>query len=390
MKARTAGLIVAGIGVLLAGLVLAAAWYYSNQIRSGVLEAKPPSAPVYGIEVLAVGDDTITLERAGAPADLTTAGTWGVRNPAGYGQLGRIERVRADRVVRRYEHLTGSSPEEGDGVAIESAAFPSDPETAHELHYEEVEFQSDLGPTPAWLVEGSRPTWVVYVHGLNASRREALRLLEPVARAGFPSLVIAYRNDPEAPETESGLREWGRAEWRDVEAAVGYALDRGASQVALVGYSMGGATVASFLYESELADEVSGAVLDAPALDLAEIIEFESGQRRLPVVGTSIPAALPDVARTLTSWRFGVDWDRLDYVERADELEVPALVVHGTEDASVPLATSEEFARARPDLVTLLRFPGAGHVRAWNLDRRRYERRIVGFLERVSPPAADS
>ena len=378
----------AGIVIVLALLLLAAAWYYSGEIRRGALQVKPPSTPAYEVEVLAVGEDTITLERTESAGDLMAAGMWGVRSRDGYGRLGKIERVRENRVVRRYDRLSGASLEPGDEVAIESAAFPSDPETAHRLDYEAVEYRSELGPTPAWLVPGSRPTWVVFVHGLNSSRREALRLLGPVNRAGFPSLVIAYRNDPGAPKSDSGLREWGRTEWRDVEGAVAYALDHGASQVALVGYSMGGAMVASFLYESELADDAVGAVLDSPALDLGEIVEFEAEQRSLPVLGTSIPAPLPDVAKALTSWRFGIDWERLDYVERADELEVPALVLHGTEDASVPVATSEAFARARPDLVTLLPFPDAGHVRAWNADRRRYERRVLGFLERVTRRSA--
>ncbi len=290
--------------------------------------------------------------------------------------------------MRRYDHLTGSRPDAGDQVDIEAAAFPSDPETAFGLDYGEVRYRSELGLTPAWLVPGSRSTWVVFVHGLNASRREALRLLGPVAREGFPALVISYRNDPQAPKTENGLRDWGRSERRDVEGAVRYALNHGASQVALVGYSMGGALVASFLYESQLADKAVGAVLDAPALNLGEVIRTEARRRTLPSLGTPIPSPLPQLAKTLTTVRYGLDWDRVDYVERADELSVPALVLHGTADETVPIETSAAFANAQPDLVTLLRFPRAGHVEAWNVEPSRYERRVLGFLERVAVGAS--
>ena len=83
---------------------------------------------------------------------------------------------------------------------------------------------------------------MLFVHGYNTPRREALRLLAPVVKAGFPAMVLAYRNDPGAPSSADGLRRWGATEWRDLEAATAYALDHGAERVVLVGYSMGGAT----------------------------------------------------------------------------------------------------------------------------------------------------
>jgi hypothetical protein len=64
------------------------------------------------------------------------------------------------------------------------------------------------------------------------------------------------------------------------------------------------------------------------------------------------------------------------------------LVFHQTGDPRVPAAISETLAAARPDLVTLERFGGDGHVQSWNVDRPRYERALRAFLERVAPAAA--
>jgi alpha-beta hydrolase superfamily lysophospholipase len=371
---------VAAVAVALGLLVVAAGWYYSGEIREGALEARSPSAPRYEVEVLSVEPNTVSLKRHPPVEELVADGVWGLRTRDGYGQISRFERVRGDRVVRRYAHVAGVRPQRGDRAQLEAAAFPPDPRSGLGLDHEEIRYDSDLGPTPAWLVPGRRATWVVFVHGLNAPRSEALRLLRPVAREGYPALVISYRNDPGAPRSESGRRDWGRSEWRDVEAAVRYALDHGAAQVALVGYSMGGAVVTSFLYESDLAGAAVGAVLDSPALDFGDVVALEARQRTVPVLDAPIPSPLTEVAKTLTSWRFDVDWDRVDYVERAEELQTPALLLHGTADATVPFATSAAFARARPDLVTLVGFAGAGHVRAWNVDRSRYERRVLAFL----------
>ena len=64
------------------------------------------------------------------------------------------------------------------------------------------------------------------------------------------------------------------------------------------------------------------------------------------------------------------------------------LVFHQTGDPTVPVAISEALAAARPDLVTLERFGGDGHVQSWNVDRPRYERAVRAFLERAPAAAA--
>ena len=58
---------------------------------------------------------------------------------------------------------------------------------------------------------------------------------------GMASLLISYRNDGLAPSAPDGRYGLGSTEWRDVEAAIEYALDHGAAGVVLFGWSMGGA-----------------------------------------------------------------------------------------------------------------------------------------------------
>ncbi|HSK37822.1 MAG TPA: alpha/beta fold hydrolase, partial [Actinomycetota bacterium] len=229
----------------------------------------------------------------------------------------------------------------------------------------------------------------ILVHGYNAARAETLRTLATVTRQGYPALAVSYRNDLGAPSSPDGLRRWGATEWRDLEAATRYALDRGAGSVVLAGFSMGGAVVTSFLLSSPLAGRVRGVVLDSPALDLGEVIDHGADDRELPVVGTPLPAALTVAAKGIAGIRYDLDWGELDYVDRAGRLATPMLVFHQTGDPTVPVAISEALAAARADLVTFERFAGDGHVQSWNTDRARYERALRAFLGRVAPaPAA--
>ncbi|HJU01889.1 MAG TPA: alpha/beta hydrolase [Actinomycetes bacterium] len=378
--------------VLVLGLVffVGGGWFYSGEIRDGALASVAPGAPELQSRVLAVGDAAITLARdPGSPEALTMPGTWGlIWAGGGYGRLGAIRSQRPDRVERAFRRLRGPDPRPGELTAVDGYAWPADPSLAAGRPAREVTYPSPLGPVPAWRVDGRRDTWVILVHGYNAGRTETLRTLAAVAAQGFPALAVGYRNDPGAPRSPDGLRHWGATEWRDLEAATRYALDQGARGVVLAGYSMGGAVVASFLLSSPLAARVRGVVLDAPALDLGAVIDHGAEDRTLPVLGTSVPPALTEVAKGIAGVRYDLDWGDLDYVDRAGGLRSPILLFHQGGDPTVPVAISERLARARPDLVSFERFGGDGHVQSWNVDRPRYERALRAFLDRVAPARA--
>src|SRR5437899_549930 len=121
---------------------------------------------------------------------------------------------------------------------------------------------------------------------------------------------------------------------------------------------MGGAIVMQFLERSPLSGVVKGVVLDSPVLDWAPVLALAGRQLRLPPVVLAL-------AKRIVALRTGLRWERLNQVSRAAELAVPVLIIHGDADETVPAVTSAAYAAARPDLVTYLRVPGAGHVDGW-------------------------
>ena len=155
-----------------------------------------------------------------------------------------------------------------------------------------------------------------------------------------------------------------------------YALDSGAEDFILYGYSMGGGMCLNLLYESPLADRVRAVVLNSPLLDFGGTLDIV-GQIR------GYPRAIVSFGKEVAAVRFGIDWQRMNYLLRASELRAPILVLHGERDTLVPAELSRSLARERPDLVRYVGFPEAGHARSWNLDPDRYNEEVQEFLREI-------
>ena len=257
-----------------------------------------------------------------------------------------------------------------------SYPYRGDPRSVGRLAFETVSIPATSDALPAWFVPGTRDVWVVFVHGMGAGRGEALRVLPVVSALGFPTLAITYRNGPGGPRSRDGLYHLGATEWEDLEAAVRYALGRGARQVVLYGFSMGGAIVADFLERSTLAGSVAGVILDAPVLDWDATVRLAARQRRVPGVVT-------DLAQRVVSMRTGFEWERA----RPEWFRAPVLLFHGVADTKVPITTSESLADALGGRVTFVRTPGAGHVQSWNFDPEGYERTLREWLAHTAASA---
>ena len=365
-------------------VLLGAGWFYAGEIKNGALVVDYTEDPL-DMEVVAVGEGQVNLrvtQETDEDGDWRSRGIWGLERDDGYDQVGAILQVTDKHVVREYIPLSGGL-RTGDMVRLDTGAFPGDPLLAHGLPFEEVSFSSPLGKFPAWLVAGDSPTWAIFVHGRggrHGSRRGALRVLPTVAELGITSLIINYRNDEGVPANPDGYHWFGETEWADLEGAAKYALDHGAEGLILVGHSMGGAILASFLYESPLADKVRGVILDAPMLDFTATVNHGASQLSLPVVGLPIPGILTSIAKGLASFRFGIDFEALDYLSRTDQLSAPILLFHGDADKTVPVTTSDALAKSRSDIVEYVRDANVGHTRSWNADHAAYETAVRKFL----------
>lgn len=361
------------LGVLAATALLCIGWYYSNSLQDQALGVHH-SPTRYDLRVSEVGSGRVTLQTTSSsdPHGLWQAqGTFGLEWQGGYGQISGIDDLSAHSVTRDFTLVQGTLAD-GTAVRADASAFPADPQVALGLPYQDVVVSGPLGPMPAWFVDGSSSTWAILVHGQGATRREMLRDLQAYHEAGLKALVITYRNDEGAPPEHDGRYHFGDTEWQDLDAAATYASAHGATGLVLVGHSMGGGIVMSFLYRSPAASLARAVILDSPLLDLETTIRWRAeGIAPGPVISFGMWAS---------ALRFGLDWEHTNYLDKSDRLVAPMLVFHGDADQTVPLSTSVDLLRRRPDLVTLITWPGVGHVRSWNYDPTAYNTAVVSFL----------
>ncbi|MDU0368565.1 alpha/beta fold hydrolase [Microbacterium sp. KSW4-17] len=324
---------------------------------------------------------TITLART---PDTALPGRYGLFTvgSAEYLRLGAIVGSEETSVTRKLlTHVAADSD-----LAAEAAFsgwYYDQPGQLH-LPFHDVDIETAVGPCPAWEFPASDPTdvWVIQVHGRGTTRAETLRAVPVFHALGITSLVVSYRNDGDAPTSPSGTYGLGATEWRDLDAAIGYARRQGARRVILMGWSMGGALALQAALESPHGDVIAGLVLDSPVVDWRTVLAFQGRMMRLPA---------PVIVLAQTTIRSGwgaamlgadepIPLDRLDVVARARSLRHPLLILHSDDDGFVPSDASHALATARPDLVTMEAFTTARHTKLWNFDETRWSDAIARWL----------
>jgi pimeloyl-ACP methyl ester carboxylesterase len=214
----------------------------------------------------------------------------------------------------------------------------------------------------AW---GNGPV-VLLAHGWESRWSSMAAFVEPLVARGFR--VVAF--DAPAHGASAGRQTDGVDYGRALSAAA-----RAAGPVhGVVAHSFGAAAALLMLAGR------SGLPWDAPRVDRLVLLAAPADLRDL-VAGFARQLALPARAeRALLARleaRVGLPASAFSLAEAAAELLLPLLVVHDRDDASVPFADADAFARAQPR-AELVATHGLGHNRL--LRAPEVVRRVVDFL----------
>ncbi|MCX4525179.1 MULTISPECIES: alpha/beta hydrolase [unclassified Streptomyces] len=372
---RTATVTAAAVTTTLlgAGAAAIAAGRYAADAALRPEPGRPlPGGPRLSVHGAAAGRVALTRSLASL-----LPGTYGLAAPGVHAVVGPVLTDvphGPDTVVRRLLAVTHGSLEPGTRVTLTPQVHLGNPRTALGLDHADVDVPGELGPLPAWFVPAARDTWVITVHGLGAGREHPMVVMPFLHRQRLPVLDLAYRGDLGAPASPDGLGHLGESEWRDLDAAIRYALRYGARRVVLHGWSTGAAMALHAAERSALAGRIAGLVLDSPVLDWHATLRALVAARRTP-------APLLPLAIRAAEGRAGLRTaDRRAPGADAAALKVPVLIFHGPDDTLAPWEPSRRLADARPDLVTLQTVRDAPHGAMWNADPARYEEALRRFL----------
>ena len=231
----------------------------------------------------------------------------------------------------------------------------------------EANFAADDGVAlHGWFVAAWKPRRdlaLLVCHGNGGDIANRADLLRSLPRAGLDVLVFDYRGygrSADVGPTEEGL-------YRDGRAALAWLRERTglpASRVVLYGESLGSG-IAVELARELAPDAPHALVLQSPFTSLAD-----AGAAHFPFLPVSLLLR-----------------DRYDNLAKIGALHVPLLVMHGTSDATVPVAQGRALVARAAGPKRMVEVRGGEHNDLWG-DERARTADVVKFLDEVAGPAA--
>jgi pimeloyl-ACP methyl ester carboxylesterase len=251
---------------------------------------------------------------------------------------------------------------------------------------------SDGVAISGWWIPAENPRGtLILVHGLNRTRIEMAKKVEPLHQWGFNCLLIDLRHHGASgghPTT------FGLTEKLDVRAAVDFAISRFPGPIVLWGVSLGGATVTLEAAEDM---RVMGVITDSSYDTLPNTVRHHLNLARgFRVRGIPLFKLVPswptaDIVLFWMKQKGGFDPQAVDVLAAATKLDGrPSLFVANRGDIRIPFSIGEEMTKRAGVKSHLLLTDSKCHGCAWREDRAPYEAAVKALLDEVAPPPADS
>ena len=254
----------------------------------------------------------------------------------------------------------------------------------HGLRYEDISFASPLDGTilRGWYLPAPVPSGrvVVIAPGIDSNRLVggiSLPLAAELVADGFDVLAFDFRGQG---ESDGDTLSFGAREQHDLAGAVAAAQARGASHVAVIGFSMG--TAAAMLAAAR-SPGIEALVLDSAYADLTATLAAE-----LHAVW-HLPGPLVAYGLFLYQVLSGTEPATVKPADAVAALVPrPLLFIAGADDRTVTPADGAAMAAAAGSHAEYVLVPGAGHVGAFFVDPSAYTARVRAFLAVAIPPAS--
>lgn len=229
------------------------------------------------------------------------------------------------------------------------------------LNYQDIWFEIDGNKAHGWWIPSANKTApvILYLHG-NASNNGDLGEIAAIFyRLDVSVMLVDYRGYGKSSTlfpNEKRVYEDAEATWQYLTRT----LKIKPQKIFVYGHSLGGAI----------------------AIELASKHPDMAG---LIVEGTF--TSIQDLAESMPLLKiFPLEWlitERFDSLSKISSLQTPLLILHGTEDITIPLSMSAQLFAAAPEPKQLITFEGANHNNLPEVSDREYLRVIRQFIQSV-------
>ncbi|WP_248798016.1 alpha/beta hydrolase [Pseudomonas sp. MWU13-2105] len=222
----------------------------------------------------------------------------------------------------------------------------------------------------AWWWPSSRANApaILYLHGTRWNLTAQVGRITQLRDLGFSVLAIDYRGFGDSP----GSLPSERSVYQDADNAWKrlVQLQPDARKRYIYGHSLGGAVavdLAERLASGKTAPKAAGLIIESTFTDLGDAAR------------AAIPTSLP------------VNWilsEKFDSIDKINQIDIPLLIVHGTDDPYVPSRFSKALYEAAAQPKQLLLIKGGNHINSMILGSREYAKALRQAFDGFASPVA--
>ena len=219
-----------------------------------------------------------------------------------------------------------------------------------------------------WPSSGANAPAILYLHGTRWNLTAQVGRITQLRDLGFSVLAIDYRGFGDSP----GSLPSERSVYQDADNAWKrlVQLQPDVHKRYIYGHSLGGAVavdLAERLAGDKAAPKATGLIIESTFTDLGDAAR------------AAIPTSLP------VSWILS---EKFDSIDKINQIDIPVLIVHGTDDPYVPSRFSKALYEAAAQPKQLLLIKGGNHINSITLGSREYAKALRQAFEGFASPVA--
>tara|TARA_R110000868_G_scaffold411617_1_gene706298 strand:- start:385395 stop:386294 length:900 start_codon:yes stop_codon:yes gene_type:complete len=236
------------------------------------------------------------------------------------------------------------------------AGDPSELDTP--LEYETINIKSNNQTLHAWKITGLNPAAprILLIHGWGSSSIGALKRIPHLANHASQIITLDLPGHGES----TGTSQMGTSEHTDLNTLLS-SLEN-PSPTIIYGWSMGAGIALRFARDYKDQHNIEAVIAESPYIHATTPAKNVINLRGLPTKLNLKPAiALIGILKGI-----GPKWKGFARDQIAKDLQVPLLLIHGTQDPVCPLTDAKHIHSTAPT-ASLIEIQNAGHNNIWTI-----------------------